>query len=441
MKSICAAGALMLCAGISLGCQTMLSTARSLGAPAASQAVTEEEVHVEVLAAANRFSAAVSTAADAIAIGTRDREVRRNTLLWKIDVIPLAQRAASQPKATEGLLALFTLATAQRRYLVEGEGRTLFGKQQEVAQDAAQGLESDIEATIARILPATQAGRLNAQVEQLASDNPIRGVFMLGAIQTGYTKAETAGAFDWFLAAPLAPFRALQGVESGAAAIHEFNTTARQLGGIAAALPQQTRWQLELFLYDLEDRETVVAGLAAFQKVADASAELSATAAGLPQATRRELEALLADSSQSQAELRQTLDQLRLTIASADGAVANARPLAESLERFAAQADQAGKSWGDLIATVRSPDGEPPAGAPRSRPFDITDYERTALRLQESAAELRALVAEVQSGGGTSLLDALLWRALAFVVACFALLLLYRALAPRIAGKRGAVSN
>src|SRR5258706_13986911 len=87
------------------------------------RSVTEEEVHVEVLAAANRFSAAVSAAADAIAIGPRDREVRRNTLLWKIDGIPLAQRAAAEPKGTAGLPALFPPAPAQRRYRRVWRGR------------------------------------------------------------------------------------------------------------------------------------------------------------------------------------------------------------------------------------------------------------------------------------------------------------------------------
>jgi hypothetical protein len=86
---------------------------------------------------------------------------------------------------------------------------------------------------------------------------------------------------------------------------------------------------------------------------------------------------------------------------------------------------------------VRAPGEQPPVGAPPSKPFDIADYERTAVQLQESAAEIRALIAEIRGGGGASLLDALLWRALAFAAACMALLLLYRAVAPRIGVKSG----
>jgi len=435
MKPIRGASALFVCAALTLGCESMMSTVRSLPVPGRSDRITEEELHNEVLAAANRFSAGISAAGDAIALGTRDRGIRRNTLLWKIRLVPLVQRAGVAPKGSQGLLGLLVLAAAQRRYLDEGEGRSLFGEQQGLARDVAQSIEKDLEATIARILPARDAERLTQQVDQLVSANPIRGVFMLGTAQSGFASAREAGTFDWFLSAPLAPFRALQGVESGAAATHEFNTTARQLGDIAASLPEETRWQLELFVYDLEDRETTLSGLAAFQKIADASAQLSTAAAELPQATRRELAGLLEESSRSQAELRSTLEQLQQTIASADGAVTNARPLAESLERVAAQTDQAGKSWAELIASVRSSDGKSAEGARPSRPFDITEYERTASQLQQTASEIRALVVEVR-GGGASLLDAILWRAFAFAAGCVSLLLLYRALAPRIGPKR-----
>jgi len=62
------------------------------------------------------------------------------------------------------------------------------------------------------------------------------------------------------------------------------------------------------------------------------------------------------------------------------------------------------------------------------------------LQLHESASEVRALVGAIQGGGVAPLLDALLWRALAFFGACFALLLLYRAMARRIGAKRGSLS-
>ena len=67
MKRISVAGALAVCAGLTLGCGTMLSAVRSLPVPGMSDgAITQEELHDEVLGFASRFSAGVSSAANAM---------------------------------------------------------------------------------------------------------------------------------------------------------------------------------------------------------------------------------------------------------------------------------------------------------------------------------------------------------------------------------------
>jgi hypothetical protein len=432
MAPVAARLALACALAATLGCRGVLTGALQAVPGAHVLQITEEELRGEVLRAVDRFVVSVSTAADAISQTSRDRSVRRRALLWKVRMIPAAQRAALAPRATEGLLRLFVIATVQRVYLVEGSGRDLFGDQQETARAAALEFDRDMAELTQRVLTKEQAARLDAEVERLAAQNPIRGEFMLETTQTAFARATTRGAFDWFLSVPLVPFRALEGVESGAQAIHEFNATAQQFNELVAVLPEQTRWQLELFLYDVEDRETLAAAIGATQAIAESAERLSLAAEHLPETTRRELVALLDQSAAGQAELRQTLAALRDALASADGAIQNARPLAESLELVAANVDAAGRSWTGVVEAIQREEDEPPD--PDARPFDIGDYERAAARIGTSAAELRALVADVRGGGpGGSLLDALLWRALAFVAGAFALLLVYRALAAFVA--------
>jgi hypothetical protein len=394
--------------------------------------ITEEELLEEVLRAENRFAISVSTAADEIAQQSTDRTVRRRALLWKVRMIPLAQRAALAPLPTEGLVQLLALSSAQRAYLTDGAGRDLFGAQQETASSAAVVIDEDLRALTERILPPEQAQRLLGEVGEATRESPIRGEFALEAARSGLAKLSREGKLNWFVRAPMAPFRALEGVETGAQAIHEFNATARQFSDLVAVLPEQTRWQLELFLYDLEDRESVDRALAVSESMAESAERLSLAAERFPEATRRELVALLDESAAGQAELRQTLTSLREAFASADAALQNARPLAESLERIAANVDAAGKSWAGVVEALRREDERPPD--PNARPFDILDYERTASQIGTAAGELRTLIADVRGGGPAgSLLDALLWRALAFVAGAFALLLVYRVLAGLVA--------
>jgi hypothetical protein len=414
-----------------LGCRGTL-TGLLPPLPFRESRITEEELHEEVLQAEARFSLTVTTAADAIAQQSNDRAVRKSALVWKVRMIPMAQRAALAPLPTEGLVQLLALSGSQRAYLTDGAGRDMFADQQETARTAAIAIDEDFRALAARILPPEQAARLLGQVDEVTRTNPIRGEFALETARRAYAALADQGSLNWFLRAPMAPFRALEGVESGAQAIHEFNTTARQFNDLVNSLPEQTRWQMELFLYDLEDRQTVVAAVDAAQAIAESAERLSLAAEELPETTRRELVALLEESAQGQAELRETLSALRETLASADSALGNARPLAESLERIAANVDAAGKSWQGVIEAVRARDDTP--RDPDARPFDVLDYERTATRIATTASELRALVADLRGGApGGSLLDALLWRALALVAGSFALLLVYRVLAGLLA--------
>ncbi len=405
------------------GCRSLIPR---IPVPGMGAGITEDELHGDVIELANRFAAGVTAAADEIGAKTASRSERRRALLWKVRLIPLAQEAAlSGPR--EGYVELLVLCTAQRHYLTDGAGAQLFGAHQEIARSAARRIEADALSYSARFLPPDRAKALASEAESLARARPIAGEFVSEGLQRAFADVAPGAQFDWLFALPMAPFRAFEGVESGAQAIHEFNATARQLGDLAARLPELTRWQLELFAYDLEDRETMTRGLEAFER-------LSASAERLPAATREEIERLLEESSAAQAELRTTLDTLRAASASVDGTLANARPLVEALERVAGRADEAGATWNELVARFRPSDED--AAAPSGRPFDITEYERTAAGVRDAAVELRALLDALRTGQ-TSLADALLWRGLILLVALFALLLLSRVVSARWLSPRG----
>jgi hypothetical protein len=403
--------------------------------PRDSSSLSEADLHAEVLELVNTFSAGVTAAAEEISAGSADRKHRRSALLWKVRMIPLVQEVSLSP-AREGYVSLYIVCVAQSQYLSVGAGRGLFAEQQQIAQLAATRIEAEVRARSERLFGRERAVALAAQVEQLALEQPIQGEFVAAGLHRSFAKVAPGGKLDWVFAMPMAPFKSLQGVESGAQAIHELNETARQLGDIAASLPMQSRWQTELLLYDVEDRESVARILAAFEQLSASAARFNAVAEQLPSAMRQELSALLEESSAAQVELRRTLDAIRQATGGIDATLANARPLAESLERIAGSANEAGASWGELVARLRAPAGTPSS----ARPFDVTEYERTAAGIRDAASELRALI-ETARAGEASLANALLWRGLALLGAFFALLLLYRLVAARLGLTRPAADR
>lgn len=435
------------------GCSVVpgLSTVRGLLQMGRTEGgFTEQDLRAETAAYVLRFQSVITASADEILASSGDPEIERHALLWKIRLVPLADEALFSPDPQAGYLALYALAVAQQDYLENGAGRALFGPQQGVAVTAANEMVAAGREIGGRFLDPAQQARLQDQVEALAEKNPIGGVFVQDTVQAVVGSIGEGGTFDWILHYPMAPFRAVEGVESGAAAIREFNVTAERFSRIVAAMPQRVRWNAELLSFEIERREAVASTVASLDSLAASADRFSRTTQALPGEIRLQLEQLFARIEGGQGALQQTL-------ADARSAGQDLQPLAASLERTAGQLEQAGLAWGALVAEARAPEPREP-GVPAPRPFDIADYERTALQLTDAAKEVRGLVAEVRSltvagepmpglerleDAGRSLVDLAAVRVLQLLAAFFVLLFVYRRiethLAARRAGRSGSV--
>lgn len=260
----------------------------------------------------------------------------------------------------------------------------------------------------------------------------MRGEFSAGALAEGLVDPETQTSLAWALNVPMVPFRALTGINEGAQAIREFNQVATQLGDLAAELPRLLRWQVELSLYDFEDRQTTMDGLAAFQTLAESSDRLSATAETLPEFLS--------------SNIPETLRDARETLAHAQFVLAEARTLVTPMSDIAAQMRAAGDSWATVVQEL----GSERERDPDSRPFDIREYERTAQEIRLASDGLQTLVADVRAlaggpelgtavagveGSWRSLVDMAAWRLLQLMLVFFALLVAYRLFSSRM-GRR-----
>jgi hypothetical protein len=420
------------------GCQVIqapLALARRVAAPAFPTDTTQQDLRGWLAEYAVRFIAVVTSAADEIASRTDERTMRRNTLLWKLRMTQAVERAAFAEDPQEAYVSALAIAVAMHRYLEDGEGREIFGEHQEIARQAAARLVEDAEAIGARYLTERQLRRLLAEVEELAEARPIRGVFVPETIP--YTLGVTADdreRFGWITRIPMAPVRALEGIDEGALAIREFNQTAAHFVAILELLPQQVRWQSELLLYDIEEREAVERSLASLEQLSEGVSAFAEAAGTLPERLASEASHLMAEIDARQAELQATLEAARATLA-------DATPLGESLRRTAEELGRAGVAWRSVVEEARREPERAP-DEPEPRRFDIADYERTAREVTLAAAETRLLVAELRglqeselataaehaSALSDALVDRVAWRGLQLLLALFALLFAYRRL-------------
>jgi hypothetical protein len=440
MRAPRAAAALALAAAVALvpGCGWRATrTWQWLGlSPTYQTGITEDELASELDAYGQRFAIGVTAAADAVSAAATERETRRRSLLWKMRMVPAVGIASSEKDAQAEYVALLTLAIAQRKYLTEGEGAALFGAQQPIAVAEAKRLEEDCLGLGLRFLTESAREGVRWQVEDLTWRYPLRNVFLAETTARGYAAEQTVGTFDWVFAIPLSPFRALEGVDTGAQAIREFNGTARDFSDKVARLPELVRWESELLLYNAEDRDTVAGSLAALETVAASAERLSLAAERLPADLRSEIEATMREIEARQEGLQKTLAEARAGLVDLGASLEKASALSEGLARLAEQADRAGATWQGVATTLRGPED---ARDPNARPFDITEYERVAARVESASHAVREMAAELRAGGDAfrGLLDATFVRLALLLLAFFALRFGFGLLARRFERGRG----
>jgi hypothetical protein len=400
-----------------------------------SKRFSQEDLRSDLTSFVGTFSGIVRTASEDISAATKDRTIRRRTVLWRLRVIPAIQTVAFQDNAQQAYVLTLTLCTMMQQYLTRGDGRDLFGPQQPIAVAAADEIERQALDIGSRFLSEKQLEKASKEVAAVAERYPITGRdFSFEQARGAVESVREGQSLTWLLTLPLSPFRAFEGVDAGAKAISDFNQTAREFSAVVQQLPDALRLQSELLLYDVEDRETVVQGLAAFESMARSAEQASATLERLPE------------------DLRTTLADSKDAIAEANQALASAQALAGPLAQAAEQVKLAGDAWNALINPKPEPQQEP------SRPFDIREYAATARDIGAAAAQLQGLTDQlhqlveskqletafgpVSSAVGDAdararaLVDRAAWRGAELLLLLFALLLAYRALAPRIARAR-----
>ena len=388
---------------------------------------TEDDLRQALAEFSSRFASVVAGAAELASERTKDRVVRRRALLLRINAVPLVERVAFQEDPQQAYVSTLTVVVMLRQHVTKGTGKDLFGAEQPIVVEAIEGLESDLLLIAAEFLDDQKIARMRQEVEEFALARPIQPGLGVQGVQAALAAVPTSSTFGWIINIPMSPFRALEGVSSGAAAIREFNQTALELTRLVALLPQQVRWQLELLLYDVEDRDTVVQTLAALQGMEQSADRASRAVENLP------------------ADLGLSLEASRGALADANHTIAEARALVSALDPTVERIRATSEIWAGL---VRRDDPATPSDRESGRPFDIREWESTAREIAQAATSLQTLAVELRtlseaepnSGAvaevraaldvadlrAREIVDRAFWRLAALLVLFFALLAAYR---------------
>jgi len=226
-------------------------------------------------------------------------------------------------------------------------------------------------------------------LQNLALANPIQSGFTKTLMYSTQAKKDQPGLFESVVRIPLAPVRALEGVDRTSSAIYDFSTATRRMTEVMQELPESTRWQLLLSLYDLEETNMAKSFLNSLQNIAESSTKLSAVAEQLP--------ALLEDPNQSQEQIRQTLQQVNETTAQLRQLFDKAQQTASVFSKTARDVNLAAVSWANAAHATDEAIRRLKAQTAQSEDPTVAkaDLKETAMAVREAANEIKLVSEEL----------------------------------------------
>jgi len=208
---------------------------------------------------------AIETAANRIAVGSTDSQVRRRALLWKIEVVPAFYQAFFYTDPLGAMLDAWALSIQVEERLASQAASEELGPLQPLATEAARTIRMQIEAA-AKGGAKTPAGFEKAKqyVESWARSHPIIGPFSSRPSILPELVQKAAGGLDTSV------FQAVANIPATVADI------ATRLDIYAAYLPKAGRWQAELLTDELAERSDSQQVMATFESIQKMTGRINA---------------------------------------------------------------------------------------------------------------------------------------------------------------------
>lgn len=435
------AGAMLLAAAVlggAAGCRNApINPLREIEAEGAAR-ITEEELSERLDRFAEMYAQTIAEGVRALSALDGDPAVRREALVWQIQSIRTCRNSVLAPDPQVAFIDVWVLCVQQREFFATQSFSQRFGDRAKPLIDAARNLESEIAAIGAGFLRPAELARARESVEAFARQFPIRDGFARAAPLPSTAGTTATQQLTWLTTIPMAPFRFVTGIDEGAAAVRHFASVADRFSRRIDVLPQETLWEVQLLLHDLEQQSAVQRTVASVESAArtgesvaatarefqTTAANLAETVRALPADVRKEADTLLAAIDARQTELRATIAEVRKAVADtreltdrAGAVVADAKAAGAGFDATAKSTADAARALEGAIGAYRTMMLEvhppKPAGSratdpadPAAKRFDVMEWKQTADSITAAVAELRRALADVEEASKSDHLGA-----------------------------------
>lgn len=197
------------------------------------------------------FVNVVSASTDREQVDPADLSQLRRLTLAKLSAMRACRTTLFQDNPRDALVDTWGLCIRFRLLLESPGGQERFGHETPTMLQGVKTLLTEIETIAAEFLTAEQIANTAQAMEDYFTQHEVPVAKSLEPPAAGELQA--GAGIGWLFRLPLAPFRALEGVDTTAQALGSMSATADNFMQMAASMPLEVSWQSELLM--LQARE------------------------------------------------------------------------------------------------------------------------------------------------------------------------------------------
>ena len=424
---------ILLCtiaAGI-IGCGS--STTRTVGGRQTPQKgqLSKVELRNELERFEDFFVSSMAQTAEEIGDVLKTRRMQRDSQQMRTRITESLFAMTASDDSVVAFLDTWGLVVRLRTYLETGAGSQFYGEYQPAVVNFINLVEKEVTHIGQLFLKPDQFEEARRGLEEFARQYPITGTYSNLVVYATHEEPEEAGAIMRTLSIPMAPIRAMEGVDNTATSIHNVSNSVERFTDIVQQLPQSARWQMTILMDDLEESEMTQTFLKSVDDFSQSSTRLVEVLDALPQQVRAELLTVLEESDQSQQQLQTTLQTAAEAAGRVEKMFTQLNTTSQALNITTQQANDAAIAWkaasdsiqelvGMFKGKPRDPDALPGFGM---RDFDnmLLNAGQTADKVGNAVAQLQqtvdAAATEEMQKQLRSLIDHVMWRLFELVLA------------------------
>lgn len=229
-----------------------------------------EQTRLRMRSLVQPMSGVIVSSADQIMATTSDRAVRREALLWKMQAVPALHEALFQPNPMTAAGDAWAFTFQMADYFDKGPGARAMGEARGIALAASQRLEAEMARVAASLTISGDVSRTREYVRNWAASHPI----------TQSIAARESALSDVMEKELAASFSTTELAGNIMVSVDDLN---RRLDIYSAQVPDQSRWQAELFAMDMAREHDLAKALPlaeqagrTFEKTMDSFARVAA---------------------------------------------------------------------------------------------------------------------------------------------------------------------